>query len=519
MFVIARLDRKSKQSLFWAFILSFVLPLILAVPQVSFSKDSVKLYLFYSEKIGGLKIEKEVTEPLSRKYPLEIQSFSVDQLKNYDLLIKFEKGLKDEDNDLPIVIIGDKILGGEAEIRKELEGLVRDYSEKGGTAWPSLRVERMEEEGWIPHAPTEEDRKSEEIIYAAFLYMPGCLHCEEMKTYLEKWAARIPELRIRIFSLTKEENKKLDEALSQIYQVPESKRLVDHKLYMGEDYLWSEDLHLESFQKLIAKYQGKGAPPPWEKVTKEALEKGEKSIVERFRRWSLSAVLVAGFIDGINPCAFATIIFLVSYLTFAGKKGREILLYGIIFTSGVFVAYLLVGMGLMTFLHQLSSFPSISKGVYRFIAFFALILGIVSLYDYILFRRGQVAKWKLQLPMGLKKKIHEIIREQARFKAGLLATFGAGFIIAVCTVICTGQVYLPTIGFVMGIPELRKNAIFNLVLYNIMYIVPLVGIFVLTFFGVTSEKLAFMTKKYTGTVKLLTAILFLVLAGLLFLLH
>lgn len=65
---------------------------------------------------------------------------------------------------------------------------------------------------------------------------------------------------------------------------------------------------------------------------------------------------------------------------------------------------------------------------------------------------------------GLKKRIHEIIREQARFNGGLLATFGASLIIAVCTVICTGQVYLPTIGFVMGIPELRKNAIFNLIL-------------------------------------------------------
>ena len=74
-------------------------------------------------------------------------------------------------------------------------------------------------------------------------------------------------------------------------------------------------------------------------MTPDALEKGEKSIVERFKRWSLSAVLVAGFIDGINPCAFATIIFLVSYLTFAGKKSREILLYGTIFTSGVFIAY------------------------------------------------------------------------------------------------------------------------------------------------------------------------------------
>jgi hypothetical protein len=176
-------------------------------------------------------------------------------------------------------------------------------------------------------------------------------------------------------------------------------------------------------------------------------------------------------------------------------------------------------MGLMTFLHQLSSFPLVSKGVYLFIAFFAFTLGIISLYDYILFRRGKVAKWNLQLPSGLKKKTREVIREQARFNGGLFATFGAGFIIAVCTVICTGQVYLPTIGFVMGIPELRKNAIFNLILYNIMYIVPLVGVFVLAFFGVTSEKMATVTRKHTGTVKLLTAILFLALAALLFLLH
>src|SRR4030066_305258 len=502
----------------WIFCLILLL-LVLTIPQLSFSKDTVKLYLFYSAETGGLKVEEEIVRPLSQKYPIEVQSFSVNQLKNYDLLIKFERELKVTEKELPAVIIGDKILGGEVQIRKELEGLVKSLAEKRGTPWPSLRSTKAEEEGWILTAPTEEERKSGKIIYAAFFYMPGCLHCEEMKADLRKWAARIPELRIRSFNLAKEENKRLDEALSQIYQVPESKRLVDHKLYMGEDYLWSEDLHLESFQKLISKYEGKGAPPPWEKVTKEALEKGKKSIIERFKRWSLSAVLVAGFIDGINPCAFATIIFLVSYLTFAGKKGREILLYGIIFTSGVFVAYLLVGMGLMTFLHQLSSFPSISKGVYRFIAFFALTLGIISLYDYLLFRRGQMAKWKLQLPMGLKKKIHEIIREQARFKGGLLATLGAGFIIAVCTVICTGQVYLPTIGFVMGIPELRKNAIFNLVLYNIMYIIPLVGVFVMTFFGVTSEKIALVTKKHTGTVKLLTALLFLALAGLLFLMH
>jgi len=502
----------------WIFCLTLLL-LVLTIPQLSFSKGTVKLYLFYSQEAGGLKVEEEIVRPLSQKYPIEVQSFSVDQLKNYDLLTKFEKEWKVKESELPAVIVGDKILGGESEIRKDLEGLVKSFADKEGTPWPSLQGTKMEEEGWIPRAPTEEEKKSGKIIYAAFVYMPGCLHCEEMKAELKKWAGQVPDLRIRMFSLVKEENKKLDEALSQIYQVPESKRLADHKLYMGEDYLWSSELHQESFQKLISKYRGKGAPPPWEKVTNEALEKGKKSIIERFKKWSLSAVLVAGFIDGINPCAFATIIFLVSYLTFMGKKGREILIYGIIFTSGVFIAYLLAGVGLMAFLHQLRGFPIISKGIYLLIAIFALTLGIVSLYDYILFRRGQVAKWKLQLPKGMKLKIHGIIREQSKFKGGLLATFGAGFVIAICTVICTAQVYLPTIGFIMKIPDLRAHAIFNLLLYNIMFIVPLVAVFVSTFFGVTSEKIALITKGHTGTVKLLTAILFLALAGLLFLMH
>ncbi len=501
----------------WNF--GFILLLAFILPQVGFSKGTVKLYLFYSQEAGGLKVEDEIIKPLSKKYPIEVQTFSIDQLKNYDLLIKFEKEWRVEEKELPAVIVGDKILGGESEIRKDLKGLVKSFAEKEGTPWPSLQGAKMEEEGWIPRAPTEDEKNSGKIIYAAFVYMPGCLHCEEMKAELKEWAGQVPDLRIRVFSLVKDENKKLDEALSQIYQVPESKRLADHKFYMGEDYLWSSELNHDSFQKLISKYRGKGAPPPWEKVTREALEKGEKSIIERFKKWSLSAVLVAGFIDGINPCAFATIIFLVSYLTFMGKKGREILVYGITFSSGVFIAYLLAGMGLMAFLHQLRGFPMISKGIYLLIAVFALILGIVSLYDYVLFRRGQVAKWKLQLPKGIKLKVHGIIREQSKFRGGLVATFGAGFVIAICTVICTAQVYLPTIGFIMRVPELRVNAVFNLLLYNIMFIVPLVVVFVSTFFGVTSEKMASVTKKHTGTVKLLTAILFLALAGLLFLMH
>ena len=501
-------------------ILNFCLILVLVIlgtAQISFSKDVVRLYFFYSEESGGQKVKDKFIKPLSKKYPLEIRSFPLDKLNNYDLLTKFEKELKEEGNELPVVIIGNKILGGEAKIRKDLEELVKLYTKQGGIPWPSLQVAKSER--WIPQAPTEEEKDSKKVEYAAFFYLQGCLECEGKKAELEEWVSKFPNLRIGTFDLTKEENKTIDEALFHIYHIPESKRTTI-KFYIGGDYLTGDDLRYETFQKLVSKYQGKQAPPPWEKVDQEALKNGEQRIVERFKKFSLSAVLIAGLIDGINPCAFATIIFLVSYLTFLGKKSREILLYGITFTSGVFIAYLLAGMGLMAGLRQLSGYPVITRGIYLVIAVFAFALGIISLYDYILFRRGQMAKWKLQLPVALKKKVHKIIREGTQSKsAGFVGTFALGFVIAATEVVCTGQVYLPTIGYIMTIPKLRVHAFFNLFLYNIMFIIPLVAIFVAVFFGITSEKMALVTKDHTGTVKLLTAILFIGLGVFLFLLR
>ena len=505
-----------KKKWIWTFCL--ILVLLIGSTQVSFSKEPVRLYFFYSEESGGLKVQEGFITPLSKKYPLEIQSFSINKLENYDLLGKFEKEWNQKDNELPVVIIGNYILGGATKIQKDLEGLVRSYAGGGGVAWPSLQVTKTER--WITQAPTEEEKKSQKIIYGAFLYRRGCLDCEGKRSELKEWVSKVPDLRIGAFDTMQDENKKLDEALYQIYQIPESKRGEPVKLYIGEDYILESDFRYENFQKLVSKYQGKGAPPPWEKVTQEDLKSGEQRMIERFRKFGLTTVLVAGFIDGLNPCAFATIVFLVSYLSFLGKKSKEILTYGLIFTFGVFIAYLIAGMGLMAGFRQLSGFPLLTKGIYLVIAVFAFVLGIISLYDYVLYRRGQAAKMKLQLPMALKKKIHGIIRIQTRSpKAGFIGTFVLGFVIAATEVVCTGQLYLPTIGYIMTIPKLRAYAFLNLVLYNLMFIIPLAGIFVAAFLGVTSERMAIATKEHTGTVKLLTALLFMGLGVFLYFLR
>lgn len=78
---------------------------------------------------------------------------------------------------------------------------------------------------------------------------------------------------------------------------------------------------------------------------------------------------------------------------------------------------------------------------------------------------------------------------------------------------CTGQIYLPTIIFMTSVPELRGEAIANLVLYNVFFIVPLIVVFVMVYFGTTSQKLTAWFRRRAAAVKLGMASFFTVLTG------
>jgi hypothetical protein len=238
-------------------------------------------------------------------------------------------------------------------------------------------------------------------------------------------------------------------------------------------------------------------------------------MINRFKSLGIFTVLSAGLIDGINPCAFATLIFFISYLTMMGRKRREILWVGLGFSGAVFGTYLLIGFGILSFIQHLSFLPVFSRIVYLITIGIALVLGIYSLYDYIQLKRGRPSEMKLQLPDFLKKRIHKTIREGSQSPRYFIAAVTAGFIVSILEFTCTGQVYLPTILFVTNIPALRASAISYLLLYNLMFIIPLLAIFGIVYWGVTSEQLALFLKKRATTIKLITSLLFFALAGIL----
>src|SRR5207244_2221128 len=70
-------------------------------------------------------------------------------------------------------------------------------------------------------------------------------------------------------------------------------------------------------------------------------EGGPAILTRRFQSLSAAPVVVAGLVDSINPCAVATLIFFLSYLTLGGRRPREMLWICGLFTLGVFVTYTL----------------------------------------------------------------------------------------------------------------------------------------------------------------------------------
>ena len=145
------------------------------------------------------------------------------------------------------------------------------------------------------------------------------------------------------------------------------------------------------------------------------------------------------------------------------------------------------------------------------------VLGLLSLHDFLRARRGRAAEAKLQLSERLKRRIHAVIRERVRGRFVAVPSFSAGFLVALLEFPCTGQVYFPIVLVLRRIAPLRVQALLYLLLYNLLFILPLLAVFGLAYWGLTSERLAAVLRRNLGWAKLLLAVVFLGLAALLLL--
>lgn len=246
-------------------------------------------------------------------------------------------------------------------------------------------------------------------------------------------------------------------------------------------------------------------------------------LVKRFKDFRPLAIAGAGLVDGINPCAFTVIVFFISYLALQGYRKLELILIGSSFISAVFLTYLLLGLGIFNFLYQLSGFWMLAKVFNISIGIFSIILGVVAIYDFLKFRKTRdTESLILKLPQAVKNQIHAVIGMHYRKTKSALAekpigprlvrliisALISGFLVSILEAVCTGQLYLPTITYILKTTPFKLKAFIYLITYNIMFIFPLFVIFLLALFGVTSVQFAKFIRKHMLSIKMLMAALF-----------
>jgi len=214
---------------------------------------------------------------------------------------------------------------------------------------------------------------------------------------------------------------------------------------------------------------------------------------------------LSGLIDGINPCAFATIIFLLGYLTIRKQNKIRLFIMGFIFA--VFCTYFFIGIGVFYFLLKLLIFHAISTFFYYFTVVFAFGLGIFSLYDaYVCYKREE-HKIFLQLPDFLKLKINYFIRNSTKQKKIILPSICLGIIVSLFELNCTGQIYLPTIMYIIKQKSFHYG-IFLLLIYNFMAILPLITIGLIIQSQLIYKRWQIIVVNNLFIIKILTAFLF-----------
>ncbi len=184
---------------------------------------------------------------------------------------------------------------------------------------------------------------------------------------------------------------------------------------------------------------------------------------------TLTTVLLTAAVDSINPCAIGVLILLVSTLLVAKRKS-EMLKIGSIYIFAIFITYFLFGLGLTAFLAVIpiviAEYISIVVGI------LVVVAGLLEIKDYFWYGQG----FSLAIPKKYAIKIKE---KMQKLSTGTIIFLGV--FVASVELPCTGGPYL-AITLLLS-QNFNLTAFILLVIYNIIFVMPLVIILVMVLIG------------------------------------
>jgi len=217
---------------------------------------------------------------------------------------------------------------------------------------------------------------------------------------------------------------------------------------------------------------------------------------------TIITVITTAAIDAINPCAIGVMILMISAVLVAGQSTRRLIFLGLLYTFAVFLTYLIAGFGLLYFLTVIPLYVTeyLSIGVGTLI----IIAGLLEIKDYFWYGRG----FSLAIPVYFSKKLAGFASNTSTFGVFLLGVF-----VSAVELPCTGAPYLAII--TMLSQNFDFTAFWLLVLYNVIFVSPLLVILVLVVSGVKLQAIKMWKQDNRGTMRLFIGLLLIALGWLL----
>ena len=278
-----------------------------------------------------------------------------------------------------------------------------------------------------------------------------------------------------------------------------------------------------SMDQLIAGKMAASTPtPPATPIPFVSVEAPEKSDVQvqqvsltsRMKQFTLAGILLAGLLDALNPCAMATIVFFMSLLSAAGVRGRRILLAGGAFAVGSFMTYTALGFGVLRVLHLFDGFHTVRAVANMVMAALMVLLAVLSLRDAFRYNAShRPSDISIKLPSRLMRKGHEIMKGGMGHKSIVIGGLVTGVVVTALESVCTGQIYIPTLVMLIKCGGgYSTKAIGYLVAYNLMFVLPLVILFILVYQGLKWQAVLEWSKQNVVVSKILMGLFFLAMA-------
>lgn len=202
----------------------------------------------------------------------------------------------------------------------------------------------------------------------------------------------------------------------------------------------------------------------------------------------------AALIDSINPCAIAVLLILIAALVTSANK-KKVISTGMVFILGLFIAYFMFGFGLFSAMR----FISYARIFHIIIGIFAILVGLWNIKNFFSPPAKTVCVGGICASNSTTARILSKV-------TSLPGAFIAGIIITIIELPCTGGPYIFAIGY---LSSLSKVAILSyLIYYNIIFVLPLVVITLLIYFGFVSiEKTSKWKERNYRILNLITGLL------------